>query len=113
MKTDFDKKETILELLEIFEYETEHVEDDRSFDHEYGFREDIQYYYNKYIYINQKVLDKYLIKFKKEYEFSDNEIKEIKKEILQLEDYEIKDLDEDGFTTYITTIITKENKEVA
>ena len=113
MKTDFDKKETILELLEIFEYETEHIEDDCSFEHEYGFREDIQYYYNKYIYIDQKMLDKYLIKLKKEYEFSDDEIKEIKKEILQLEDYEIKDLDEDEFSTYITTIIIKENKEVA
>ena len=40
-------------------------------------------------------------------------MKEIKKEILQLEDYEIKDLDDDKFTTYITTIIKKENKEVA
>ena len=113
MKTDFDKKETILELLEIFEYETEHIEDDCSFEHEYGFREDIGYYYNKYIYIDQKRLDKYLVSFKKEYEFSDDEMKEIKKEILQLEDYEIKDLDDDKFTTYITTIIKKENKEVA
>ena len=39
----------------------------------------------------------------------DDEIREIKKEILQLEDYEIKDLDEDELTTYVTTI----NKEVA
>ena len=109
MKTDFDKKEIILGLLEIFEYETEHIEDDCSFDHEYGFREEIRRYYDKYIYIDQKILDKHLIKLKKEYEFSDYEIKEIKKEILQLEDYEIKDLDEDELTTYVTTI----NKEVA
>ena len=32
MKTDFDKKEIILELLEIFEYETEHIEDDCEFE---------------------------------------------------------------------------------
>ena len=109
MKTDFDKKEIILGLLKIFEFETEHVEDNCSFEHEYGFREDIGYYYNKYIYIDQKRLDKYLVSFKKEYEFSDDEIKEIKKEIMQLEEYEIKDLDEDELTTYVTTI----NKEVA
>lgn len=113
MKIDFDKKEIIMKLLEIFESETEHIEDDCSFDHEYGFKEDIRYYYNKYIYIDQNTLDKYLINLKKEYEFSDNEIKEIKNEILRIEDYEIKDLDEDEFTTYITTIIKKENKEVA
>lgn len=113
MKIDFDKKEIIMKLLEIFESETEHIEDDCSFDHEYGFKEDIRYYCNKYIYIDQNTLDKYLINLKKEYEFSDNEIKEIKNEILRIEDYEIKDLDEDEFTTYITTIIKKENKEVA
>ena len=28
MKTDFDKKEIILGLLKIFEFETEHIEDD-------------------------------------------------------------------------------------
>ena len=109
MKTDFDKKETILELLEIFECETEHVEDNCSFEHEYGFREDARYYYDKYIYIDKKTLNNYLINLKKEYEFSDDEIKEIKKEIMQLEEYEIKDLDEDELTTYVTTI----NKEVA
>ena len=109
MKTDFDKKEIILGLLKIFEFETERIEDNCSFEHEYGFREDIGYYYNKYIYIDQKRLDKYLVSFKKEYEFSDDEMKEIKKEILQLEEYEIKDFDEDELTTYVTTI----NKEVA
>ena len=109
MKTDFDKQETILELLEIFECETEHVEDNCSFEHEYGFREDVRYYYDKYIYIDKKTLNNYLINLKKEYEFSDDEIKEIKKEIMQLEEYEIKDLDEDELTTYVTTI----NKEVA
>ena len=109
MKTDFDKKEIILGLLKIFKFKTKHIEDDCSFDHEYGFREDVRYYYDKYIYIDKKTLNNYLINLKKEYEFSDDEIKEIKKEIMQLEEYEIKDLDEDELTTYVTTI----NKEVA
>ena len=61
-----------------------------------------------YFYDNNKI-DEYLESLKKVYEYSDNEIKEIKKEIMQLEEYEIKDLDEDGLTTYVTTI----NKEVA
>ena len=64
----------------------------------------------KDVYLADKPLD--IPEGKSELEVT-AEMKEIKKEILQLEDYEIKDLDDDKFTTYITTIIKKENKEVA
>ena len=106
-KVDYDKKGLILDLLEILDSKSEYVEEDYSFGHEYGVKEDMRHYYETYIYLDNNKVDKYLESLKKVYEYSDDEIREIKKEIALLQDYEVEDLNEEDITTYITTINKK------
>ena len=110
-KVDYDKKGLILDLLEILDSKSLYVEEDYTFEHVYGVKEDMRHYYETYIYLDNKKVDKYLESLKKVCEYSDDEIREIKKEIALLEEYEIKDLNEPDFTTYITTINKKAAKK--
>ena len=106
-KVDYDKKGLILDLLEILDSKSQYVEEDYSFEHEYGVKEDMRHYYETYIYLDNNKVDEYLESLKKVYEYSDDEIREIKKEIALLEEYEVEDLNEEDITTYITTINKK------
>ena len=104
-KVDYDK--IILDLLEILDSKSLYVEEDYTFEHVYGVKEDMRHYYETYIYLDNKKVDKYLESLKKVCEYSDDEIREIKKEIALLQDYEVEDLNEEDITTYITTINKK------